>query len=46
MGDNNSLVSGISIIRLAEGRFVEHRGEQEMLGLLQQLGIIPSPAHN
>lgn len=30
-------VTGMSIIRLIDGRFVEHWGEQDMLGLLQQL---------
>lgn len=30
-------ITGMSIVRLAEGRFVEHWGEQDMLGLMQQL---------
>lgn len=30
-------ITGISIIRLANGKLVEHWGEQNMLGLMQQL---------
>jgi steroid delta-isomerase-like uncharacterized protein len=37
-------VSGISIYRLAEGRLVEHWEEGDRLGLLQQLGVIPTVA--
>jgi predicted ester cyclase len=37
-------ISGISIYRLAEGKFVEHWEEGDRLGLLQQLGVIPAPA--
>ena len=36
-------MSGISIDRLAEGKIVEHWGEFDMLGLLQQLGVVPAP---
>jgi steroid delta-isomerase-like uncharacterized protein len=37
-------VSGISIVRIEDGKFVEHWGEQDMLGLLQQLGSrVPEP---
>jgi steroid delta-isomerase-like uncharacterized protein len=35
--------SGITIFRLAEGRIVEEWGESDLLGLLTQLGAIPSP---
>jgi len=35
-------VMGISILRLAQGRIVERWNVSEELGLLQQLGIIPS----
>ena len=34
---------GISIYRIANGRIVEHWGEMDFLGLLQQLGLIPVP---
>jgi len=37
-------VSGISIYRLAEAKIVEHWEEGDRLGLLQQLGVIPTPA--
>lgn len=36
-------VSGTSIYRIANGRIVEHWGEMDFLGLLQQLGLIPGP---
>jgi predicted ester cyclase len=36
-------MSGISIDRIAEGKIVEHWGEFDMLGLLQQLGVVPAP---
>jgi steroid delta-isomerase-like uncharacterized protein len=36
--------SGISIYRLAGGKVVEERGEEDALGLLRQLGVIPMPA--
>jgi predicted ester cyclase len=36
--------TGISILRLAEGRIAENEEEGDRLGLLQQLGAIPSPA--
>jgi predicted ester cyclase len=36
-------VSGISIVRIEDGKFVEHWGEQDMLGLMQQLRDTPRP---
>jgi predicted ester cyclase len=36
-------VSGISIYRIANGQIVEHWGEMDFLGLLQQLGMMPAP---
>ena len=33
--------TGIIIYRIAEGKVVEERGEEDALGLLQQLGLIP-----
>jgi len=36
-------VTGMSIYRLAQGRIVEHWGQIDMLGLLQQLGLAPTP---
>jgi steroid delta-isomerase-like uncharacterized protein len=35
--------SGITIFRLQDGRIVEEWSQSDMLGLLQQLGVIPSP---
>ena len=35
--------SGITIFRIADGRIVEEWSENDLLGLLQQLGAIPSP---
>lgn len=36
--------SGITIFRIANGRIVEEWSESDMLGLLQQVGALPSPA--
>jgi steroid delta-isomerase-like uncharacterized protein len=36
-------ISGIDITRLAHGQSVEHWGQLDMLGLLQQLGVVPTP---
>jgi steroid delta-isomerase-like uncharacterized protein len=36
--------SGITIFRILDGRVVEEWSESDMLGLLQQLGAIPSGA--
>jgi steroid delta-isomerase-like uncharacterized protein len=35
--------SGVAIFRLAGGKIVEHWGEFDGLGLMQQLGAIPAP---
>jgi steroid delta-isomerase-like uncharacterized protein len=35
--------SGITIFRVADGRIVEEWSESDMLGLLQQVGALPSP---
>ena len=36
-------VSGIALNRIAEGKLVEDRTELDLLGLMQQLGVIPAP---
>jgi steroid delta-isomerase-like uncharacterized protein len=37
-------VDGIHILRIADGRIAEHWGNNDDLGLMRQLGVIPSPA--
>lgn len=36
-------VSGIAIWRIRDGRIVEHWHETDQIGLMHQLGVIPSP---
>jgi predicted SnoaL-like aldol condensation-catalyzing enzyme len=33
----------MSIFRIANGKIVEHWGENDALGTMQQLGFIPAP---
>jgi len=33
----------VDIVRIANGKIVEHWGQQDTLGMLQQLGVIPMP---
>ena len=35
-------LTGIAIYRLTDGKIVEERGEEDALGFMQQLGVIPS----
>ena len=35
--------TGISIYRIADGKVVEERGEEDALGLFRQLGLVPEP---
>jgi steroid delta-isomerase-like uncharacterized protein len=35
--------SGICIIRLAEGKIAENWEQDDLLGLMQQLGVLPAP---
>jgi predicted ester cyclase len=35
-------ITGMSMVRVANGKLAEHWGEQDMLGLLQQLGVLPT----
>jgi predicted ester cyclase len=35
--------SGMSVFRIANGKIVEHWGENDALGTMQQLGMIPTP---
>jgi len=36
-------VQALNLYRLSNGKFVEERGQPDMLGLMQQIGAIPSP---
>jgi len=36
-------VTGMSIFRIANGKIVEHWGENDAMGLLIQLGVLPAP---
>jgi len=36
-------ITGIHIVRLADGKVAEHWGVNDDIGLLQQLGVIPAP---
>ena len=36
-------VTGMSIFRIAGGKIVEHWGENDAMGLLTQLGVLPAP---
>ena len=35
-------LTGITIYRLIDGKIVEERGEEDALGFMQQLGVIPA----
>jgi predicted ester cyclase len=37
-------VSGIDIVRLRDGKCLEHWGQFDAMGLMQQLGALPVPA--
>jgi steroid delta-isomerase-like uncharacterized protein len=41
---NRVEVEGIDIVRLEDGKAAEHWGVTDDLGLMQQIGAIPSPA--
>ncbi|TMC90469.1 MAG: ester cyclase [Chloroflexi bacterium] len=36
-------ISGMSVFRIANGKIVEHWGENDTLGTMQQLGLVPMP---
>ncbi len=38
-------VGGISILTLANGQVTEQRTNWDTLGMLQQLGVVPTPGH-
>jgi steroid delta-isomerase-like uncharacterized protein len=37
-------LSGVHIMRVADGRVIEHWGSNDDLGLMRQLGVIPEPS--
>ena len=37
-------LTGVHVMRIADGRIVEHWGNNDDLGLMRQLGAIPEPA--
>jgi predicted ester cyclase len=37
--------SGITVFRIADGKIVEEWSENDLLGLLTQLGALPGPAN-
>ena len=36
-------ITAIDILRFENGRIAEHWGNQDLLGMMQQLGVIPAP---
>lgn len=44
-GGKQVTITGIDILRLADGKLVEHWGQFDSLGMMQQLGVIPTPGH-
>ena len=38
--------TGITIYRLADGKIVEEKGEEDALGFLQQLGVVPGMGYH
>jgi predicted ester cyclase len=41
--EKQSTTTGVTMDRIADGKFVEHWGQVDMLGMMQQLGAIPEP---
>ncbi len=39
-------MSGIDILRIADGKIVEMWNQEDVLGMMRQLGIIPAPRHS
>jgi steroid delta-isomerase-like uncharacterized protein len=38
-------LKGISVDRVRDGKVIEHRAQMDMVGLMQQLGMMPPPQH-
>jgi predicted ester cyclase len=43
---NRVRVTGIDIDRVEQGKIVEHWSEADLLGMMQQLGVIPEPGQS
>jgi steroid delta-isomerase-like uncharacterized protein len=43
--DKQVMVTGVGIYRIADGKIAEEWWLEDLLGLMRQLGAIPSPAH-
>ena len=41
--EQRNILRGVNIFRIADGKIVERWGRLDQLGLLQQLGLAPSP---
>jgi len=39
-------IGEITILRFAEGKIVEYWGQTDMMGMMQQLGVIPAPGQS
>src|SRR5229473_1645430 len=42
-GGKQLTVTAIDIARLENGKIVDHWGQMDMLGLMRQLGLVPTP---
>jgi steroid delta-isomerase-like uncharacterized protein len=40
---NRVTITGIDLLRIVDGKIVEHWGNFDDLGMMQQLGVIPEP---
>jgi hypothetical protein len=38
--------SGVTIDRIVDGRIVESWADRDMMGMMQQLGVVPTPGHS
>ena len=36
------MINGVYVVRIADGKIVEHRGIEDALGLIEQVGKVPS----
>ena len=38
--------SGVTIDRIVDGRIVESWADRDMMGMMQQLGVVPTPGQS